>query len=162
MPQQRSRIYKGRWQQMRMPIPLHGMLSVPFRMFGVRPSRMNPNTCTICELMFTRVMRVRKISIDAKRDALVREFGLTGAELGVGIGIDAGELNFGVFGRAHRDLTVVGNVVNTAARTQSAAAAGEILVTRAVYNKARSNLPGGPAQSYQLRGLAAPIEPYAA
>jgi class 3 adenylate cyclase len=26
---------------------------------------MNPNTCTICELMFTRVMRARKITIDA-------------------------------------------------------------------------------------------------
>ena len=26
---------------------------------------MNPNTCTICELMFTRVMKARQISIDA-------------------------------------------------------------------------------------------------
>jgi class 3 adenylate cyclase len=26
---------------------------------------MNPNTCTICELMFTKVMRARKITIDA-------------------------------------------------------------------------------------------------
>jgi class 3 adenylate cyclase len=50
---------------MRVPVPLHGVLSVPFRLFGIRPSRMNPNTCTICELMFTKVMRARKITINA-------------------------------------------------------------------------------------------------
>ena len=48
-----------------MPVPLRGVISAPFRAFGVRPSRMNPNTCTICELMFTKVMRARKITIDA-------------------------------------------------------------------------------------------------
>ena len=48
-----------------MPVPLRGVISVPFRAFGIRPSRMNPNTCTICELMFTKVMRARKITIDA-------------------------------------------------------------------------------------------------
>ncbi|WP_247276748.1 MULTISPECIES: adenylate/guanylate cyclase domain-containing protein [unclassified Bradyrhizobium] len=62
---QRSRICKGCWEQMHLPVPLHGVLSAPFRAFGVRPSRMNPNTCTICELMFTKVMRARKITIDA-------------------------------------------------------------------------------------------------
>jgi class 3 adenylate cyclase len=34
-------------------------------MFGVRPSRMNPNTCTICELMFKRIMKKRQLEIDA-------------------------------------------------------------------------------------------------
>jgi class 3 adenylate cyclase len=50
---------------MHVPVPLRGVISAPFRAFGVRPSRMNPNTCTICELMFTKVMRARKITIDA-------------------------------------------------------------------------------------------------
>src|SRR3978361_1577528 len=58
-------ICQGCWQQMKLPVPLRGVASVPFRMFGIRPSRMNPNTCTICELMFTKVMRARKVSIDA-------------------------------------------------------------------------------------------------
>ena len=48
-----------------MPVPLRGVASVPFRAFGIRPSRMNPNTCTICELMFTRAMRARHVDIDA-------------------------------------------------------------------------------------------------
>ena len=50
---------------MYLPVPLRGVLSVPFRVFGIRPSRMNPNTCTICEMMFTTVMRARKVTIDA-------------------------------------------------------------------------------------------------
>ena len=38
---------------------------MPFRLFGIRPSRMNPNTCTVCELMFSKVMKTRKVTIDA-------------------------------------------------------------------------------------------------
>ena len=47
-----------------MPIPLRGAASIPFRVVGIRPSRMNPNTCTICELMFTRVMKARNVTVD--------------------------------------------------------------------------------------------------
>src|SRR4249920_1109917 len=62
---QHSKFCKGCWEQMHLPVPLRGVISAPFRAFGVRPSRMNPNTCTMCELMFTRVMRARKITVDA-------------------------------------------------------------------------------------------------
>jgi adenylate cyclase len=64
MSQSRSMICKGCWQQMRVPVPLRGPASVPLRIFGIRPSRMNPNTCTVCELMFTRVMKARQITVD--------------------------------------------------------------------------------------------------
>jgi class 3 adenylate cyclase len=60
-----ARICKGCWQQMRLPVPLRGIVSAPFRAFGIRPSRMNPNTCTICELMFTKVMKARQVVMDA-------------------------------------------------------------------------------------------------
>jgi len=60
----RSRICKGCWQQLHLPVPLRGIASLPFRIFGIRPSRMNPNTCTVCEMMFTKVMRATKISVD--------------------------------------------------------------------------------------------------
>src|SRR5271170_6604522 len=56
---------KGCWQNMRLPVPLRGAASMPFRAFGIRPSRMNPNTCTICEMMFERVMKARQVEIDA-------------------------------------------------------------------------------------------------
>lgn len=60
-----SRICKGCWQQLHLPVPLRGPVSLPFRTFGIRPSKMNPNLCTVCELMFTKVMRASKITIDA-------------------------------------------------------------------------------------------------
>jgi adenylate cyclase len=237
-------ICRGCWQQMHVPVPLRGVLSVPFRMFGIRPSRMNPNTCTICELMFTRVMRARKVTIDAtvlfadlrgytglsqslspdamsrlldafydecasaiwefdgllnktigdavmavfnfpirhadharravlvareiqsrwgsRREELVAASGLTEGELGVGIGIDTGELSFGEFGRSHRDLTAIGTVVNTASRAQSVAEPGRIMVTAAVYDSARADIGDRQGQEYKLKGFDAPIELYAA
>lgn len=229
---------------MHVPVPLHGVFSVPFRLFGIRPSRMNPNTCTICELMFTKVMKARKITIDAtilfadlrgytslsqsqsseavsglldafydecaaaiwERDGLLnktigdavmaifnfpikhddhprqavlaaqdiqrrwtarratlgQELGLAGAELGVGIGIHCGELSFGEFGRSHRDLTAIGTVVNLASRAQSAAAAGEILVTQAVYERAESELAGSRPEQRELKGFEEPTTLFAA
>lgn len=244
MTLRRSTICIGCWQQMHLPVPLRGVLSAPFRVFGIRPSRMNPNTCTICELMFTRVMRARKIRIDAtvlfadlrgytslsqsvspdavaglldafydecasaiwehdgllnktlgdavmaifnfpihqddharqavlaareihrrceaRREALMEEFDLDGAELGVGVGINSGELSFGEFGQSHRDLTAIGTIVNIAARAQSAAAAGQTLITEAVYERARSELEESRPNEYLLKGFEAPIQLYAA
>ena len=62
-----ARICKGCWQQMRLPVALRGIASAPFRAVGIRPSRMNPNLCTICEMMFTKVMKARQVTIDATR-----------------------------------------------------------------------------------------------
>ena len=236
-------ICKGCWEQMKVPIPLRGPLSAPFRAFGIRPSRMNPNLCTICELSFTKVMRARKIMIDAtilfadlrgytalsqslnpdalsglldvfydvcagavweedgilnktigdavmavfnfpvshgdhptralhaareiqrrfaeQRATLDETFGLTGAPLGIGIGINTGELSFGEFGQSHRDVTAIGTVVNTASRAQSAAEFGQILVTRAVFDKAQPELAGSSSRQYQLKGFADPVELFA-
>lgn len=228
---------------MRVPVPLRGPASIPFRAFGIRPSRMNPNTCTICELMFTRVMKARKITVDvsvlfadlrgytslsqslsadsvssllddfydecaaaiwefdgllnktvgdaimaifnfpipyanhaeravlaareiqrrcrARRDIRAAEgASLDGSELGVGIGIDTGEASFGEFGRSHRDLTAIGTVVNTAARAQSAAEAGRILVTKAVWERALGPTAEGESREYRLKGFEKPIMLY--
>src|SRR5215471_17340663 len=173
----------GCWQHLHLPIPLRGPLSVPFRLFGIKPSRMNPNTCTICEMAFSKVMKARAVTIDAtvmfadlrgytaltqsidqvaltsllsafydecataiwrydgllnktigdavlaifnfpvrqadhavqallaardiqerfarRRDELVRSIGSGALEVGIGIGIDSGETNFGEFGQTH-------------------------------------------------------------
>lgn len=239
-----ARICKGCWQQLRLPIPLRGPASVPFRAFGIRPSRMNPNTCTICELMFTHVMRARKISVDVSvlfadlrsytalsqthpadtvsslldvfydecataiwdfdgllnktagdsvmaifnfpiqhpdhaeravragreilrrcrtRHTLLKAEGvdLDGHELGIGIGIDTGQTSFGEFGRAHRDLTAIGTVVNTAARAQSAAEAGQILVTEAVCDRAPGETGDTEGRDYDLKGFEKPVRLFA-
>ena len=226
-------ICKGCWQQMHMPVPLRGALSAPFRAFGIRPSRMNPNICTICEMFFERAMKARTVTLDAtvlfadlrsytelsqsksapemaamldafydqcaeaiwQHDGLLNKtigdavmaifnfpirhpdharravlaartmqtsFEPRRAEFGVGIGIHTGELSFGEFGHSHRDLTAIGTVVNTAARAQSAAEPGQILVTEAVYRQAREALGDSKASDYRLKGFDQPVALYAA
>jgi class 3 adenylate cyclase len=49
---------------MHAPVPLRGVVSAPFRACGIRPSRMNPNICTICEMMFAKLMKARQVTID--------------------------------------------------------------------------------------------------
>jgi len=65
MTSEPATICLGCWQNLHMPIPLRGPLSAPFRLFGVKPSRMNPNTCTICEMAFSKIMKARAVTIDA-------------------------------------------------------------------------------------------------
>ena len=60
-----SKLCLGCWQNLNMPIALRGPFSVPFRVFGIKPSRMNPNTCTICEMAFSKIMKARAVTIDA-------------------------------------------------------------------------------------------------
>ncbi len=56
---------KGCWQHMCVPIPIRGPLALPFRLMGIKISRMNPNLCNICETMFTRVKRRKQIVVPA-------------------------------------------------------------------------------------------------
>jgi hypothetical protein len=65
MANSHSLICKGCWQHMRLPIPIRGPFSLPLRLLGVKISRMNPNLCTICETMFTRVKRKKQVIIPA-------------------------------------------------------------------------------------------------
>lgn len=228
----------GCWQNLHMPIPLRGPLSAPFRLFGIRPSRMNPNTCTICEMAFSKVMKARAVTIDAtilfadlrgyttltqtiaqdgltslldafyddcaaaiwrydgllnktigdavfaifnfpvrhddhavqallaardiqrrfreRHDALVQTIGAGDVEVGIGIGMDSGDTNFGEFGQTHRDLTAVGTVVNRAARAQAAAKSGEILVTTAVRDRTRDMIAAA-GSDYTLKGFDQPV-----
>ena len=60
-----SRICRGCWDQMHVPIPIRGPLSLPFRLAGISQSKMNPNICTICERAFRRVQKQRHITAEA-------------------------------------------------------------------------------------------------
>jgi class 3 adenylate cyclase len=205
---------------------------------------MNPNTCTICELMFERVMKARNVEIEATilfadlrgytaasqvlasdqmttildtfydecADAIWQHDGLLNKTIGdavmaifnfpirqhdhaakavraalgmqrswrvrrkellakgvidendlhVGIGISGGIVKFGEFGQSHRDLTAIGTVVNTAARAQTAAHAGQILVTATVRDRSKeeNDIVYGEARKYHLKGLASPVDLY--
>ncbi|WP_024519455.1 adenylate/guanylate cyclase domain-containing protein [Bradyrhizobium sp. Tv2a-2] len=228
----------GCWQNLHLPIPLRGPLSAPFRVFGIKPSRMNPNTCTICEMAFSKIMKARAVTIEAtvmfadlrgyteltqsleqealtslldtfyddcaaaiwrydgllnktigdavfaifnfpvrrqdhaaealraareiqkrfaaQHDQLAQTIGTSAADLGIGIGIDSGETNFGEFGQTHRDLTAIGTVVNRAARAQTVAKPGEILVTSAVRERT-ADMIRGDGRDYALKGFGMPV-----
>jgi adenylate cyclase len=60
-----ARICRGCWDQMHMPIPIRGPLAVPFRIFGITQSKMNPNICTLCERAFHRVKKQKHIPATA-------------------------------------------------------------------------------------------------
>jgi class 3 adenylate cyclase len=94
-----------------------------------------------------------------RRTELAKRFDLDGGALCMGVGIASGSLSFGEFGQSHRDLTAIGTVVNTAARAQSVARAGQILVTRAVRDQCKNDI-NDEGTKYDLKGLAAPIELY--
>ena len=64
IPYKKATFCKGCWQNMHMPIPIRGALSIPFRLAGIKISRMNPNLCTICETQFTRVKHSKQITTD--------------------------------------------------------------------------------------------------
>src|SRR6516162_4791817 len=83
-------------------------------------------------------------------------------DLHIGIGIGGGIVKFGEFGQSHRDLTAIGTVVNTAARAQTAAHAGQILVTATVRDRSKeeNDIVYGEARKYHLKGLASPVDLY--
>ena len=238
-----STLCLGCWQNLNLPIVLRGPMCVPYRAVGLKPSRMNPNTCTLCEMAFSRVMKARAVAIDAtvmfadlrgytaltqtidqaaltslldafyddcaaaiwrydgllnktigdavlaifnfpvkqedhpaqallaaraiqqrfaeRRAGLLETIGMRDGELGIGIGIDCGETNFGEFGQSHRDLTAIGTVVNRAARAQAAAKSGEILVTAAVRDRS-SGMVDGEGRDFSLKGFEQPVRLFAA
>ncbi len=239
MPKSHSLFCKGCWQHMRIPIPIRGPLSLPLRLLGVKISRMNPNLCTICETMFTKVKRRKQVIISAtvlfadlrgyttmseasassdvvdmlhgfydecasaiwERDGIVNKFigdsvlaifnfpimredhvrqaviagldiqqrcsqrrglvvGSGGAAVGVGIGIHTGSASIGEVGTAYKDFTIIGPVVNTASRIQGAANAGEILVSKEVYQLVADLFPNSESRVCQLKGIEQPLTVY--
>ena len=56
---------RGCWDQMKVPIPIRGPFAVPFRVFGITQSKMNPDICTICERAFRSVKKGGHFTQDA-------------------------------------------------------------------------------------------------
>jgi class 3 adenylate cyclase len=70
-----------------------------------------------------------------------------------GVGIASRRVNFGEFGRLGQDFTAIGTVVNTAARAQAVAQAGEILLTGSVVAHAPEATAGSQSRDYHLKGF---------
>jgi adenylate cyclase len=77
----------------------------------------------------------------------------------VGVGVNTGTAYVGSVGEGEdRELTAMGDVVNTTARLASAAAEGEILVTLAAASSARLSPVPLERRSLALKGKSAPTD----
>ena len=81
----------------------------------------------------------------------------SGESLHVGGGVGTGEALVGNVGEGEvRDYTAIGDVVNTAARLQAEAQAGEVLLTEETYRPVAAHYPDAPERTLELKGKAEP------
>ncbi|RLF60279.1 MAG: adenylate cyclase, partial [Thermoplasmata archaeon] len=82
-------------------------------------------------------------------------------DLGVGIGINTGYMTVGNIGaEIHRDYTVIGNQVNVAARLESTATAGQILISQRTYSKVEPLVESQFIGEIQVKGIHTPVRTY--
>jgi adenylate cyclase len=80
-----------------------------------------------------------------------------GSQMPIGAAINSGLTYVGnVGGEGIVDFTALGDTVNTAARLSSCAAAGELLMSEAVYAEVAERFPNVEQRSLRLRGKEAP------
>ncbi len=81
----------------------------------------------------------------------------------VRIGINHGEVIAGSIGSEdRRDFTIIGSAVNLAARLESAADPGSVLVSRSVYQRTYRLFEFQAQPSLELKGIAGPVESWLA
>jgi class 3 adenylate cyclase len=82
-------------------------------------------------------------------------------DLGVGIGINTGYMTVGNIGsETHRDYTVIGNQVNVAARLESMATAGQILISQRTYSKVKPLVEAQFVGEIQVKGIHTPVRTF--
>lgn len=104
------------------------------------------------------VCRAVKTGLDMVEGAKKLEQNLgqiTEKKVGFGIGINCGEAVIGNIGTSRRmDYTAIGNTVNTAARLESQAKAGEVLVSEEVYERVKERFVFAYLGERRLKGIA--------
>ncbi|QRY68544.1 adenylate/guanylate cyclase domain-containing protein [Ensifer sp. PDNC004] len=104
-----------------------------------------------------------RAALDIQRhcaDALGRHdlVGLGDQPLGVGVGIHTGEVEIGEFSTFRSDFTAIGGTVNLAARLESQAEAGEILISSETALEAATLTAGAGTRLLALKGIDQPVE----
>lgn len=84
-----------------------------------------------------------------------------GKSISYGIGVNVGDAVVGNIGCEFRmDYTAIGDTVNTAARLESRAKAGEILISEAVYESVRERINAEAVGDMELKGKSVPVKVY--
>ena len=101
------------------------------------------------------------VGMQKKIEDLSGEWGQYGHELGVGIGINSGFVTVGNVGSdAYRDYTIIGNQVNVAARLETSAKAGQILISQRTYSLVKELIEVEEIGVVKVRGIHNPIKTY--
>lgn len=80
------------------------------------------------------------------------------AGIGFGVGVNCGEAIVGNVGTEHRmEYTAIGDTVNTAARLESQALAGEVLISQAVYEQVASRIECTYLGERKMKGKQEPV-----
>ena len=94
-------------------------------------------------------------------EEILRRVQLSDAVLPLGIGVNFGVARVGnVGGGSVKDFTAVGDVVNTAARLQSHAQSGEIVMSDAVYERVKNGYPHATPVTLALKGKNTSVNAY--
>ncbi|MFZ0448832.1 MAG: adenylate/guanylate cyclase domain-containing protein [Desulfatiglandaceae bacterium] len=84
-----------------------------------------------------------------------------GHELAIGIGINTGYMTVGNIGpENHRDYTVIGNQVNVAARLESLAGPGQILVSQRTMSRVQDLVEAEYVDEIKVKGIHSPVKTY--
>lgn len=143
------------WSEKRSPAEVTGLLT----RFYALASRVLTSDDALIEFIGDQVMvlyladfpslgqRTSEVMISAAEDVLP-----------VGVGIHIGVASVGNVGQGKtKNFTAVGDVVNTAARLQSSALAGQIVVSDEIYTRAAGHCPQAQAVSLSLKGKSEPV-----
>ena len=110
------------------------------------------------------IFRAIKTALDIRdgseklREKLMEKFGKT---ISYGIGVNCGDAVVGNIGCEFRmDYTAIGDTVNTAARLESRAKAGEILISEDVYRKVEDRVIAEPVGEMELKGKSKAVKVY--
>ncbi len=94
------------------------------------------------------------VDMQEKVSELRKEWQQYGHELGIGVGINTGYMTVGNIGsEIHKDYTVIGHPVNVAARLESFAKAGEILISQRTYNHVKDIVKADKIGEITVKGL---------
>jgi len=97
-----------------------------------------------------------------KKVSVLREGWLQyGYELGIGMGINTGYMTVGNIGSdIYKDYTVIGNQVNVAARLESLAKPGQILISQRTYSRVKDLVEVEKVGEIKVKGIHNPITTY--